>query len=126
MSEPIWLITSGDYSDYTVHAVVRTEADASEVCRRANALHLGASSEMWEVSESVLVEPDDVTLVYTESAAMDGSRRAWNKVEVTVTQKDERVQDWPWGSTGRATSRERALKIAQDRAAKRRAEALGL
>jgi hypothetical protein len=125
----VWLIESGEYSNYRVHAVALSEEDAIEICRRAN-VPLNDYNQ-WEYSARSIVQPADVVLTYTAWA-----RSPWDWEEDEGLQVDADVGfevqvegvifDTNSTVAARADSPERARKIAQDRAAQREAEALGL
>jgi hypothetical protein len=123
MSE-VWLIESGQYSNYGVLAVAASEEDAIEICRRAN----GALNIYEELSYSPrsVVTPGDVVLTYTAWVNPAGNVTE-SEAEIGFESEVEGIV-FDAGPTvaARASSPERAKKIAQDRAAQRKAEALGL
>jgi len=59
-TQTVWLIESGDYSDYWVHGVALTEAEAVAVCEKAN--RYNDRFDHWTHSKRAVVTADDLVL----------------------------------------------------------------
>jgi len=60
----VWLIESGDYSAYTVHAACATEEEAVRVAAKMNRMGAGAYGDV-TYSERLIVTEDDVLPVFS-------------------------------------------------------------
>lgn len=130
-----WIVTSGDYSDYTVVCVAPSEEEAEAICTKHNQLdpRRGGYRD-WCWSEVPLATAADVrmvpTFVYRWTQQLGGG---WGppvqgpEIEYEAGISDgEPGWNYIWGFRLTGHSPEHAAKIAQDREAQRRAEEAGL
>jgi len=125
MTGEMWVIESGDYSYYQVRAICATEEEARAACERANRMLEGSHEDRWECSPRPIIEAEDVSLLHWAQARADGTHiSGYTRVGF---RQDEGVVAWDssgaWVTT-EASTPERAAKIAQDRQAQLKAEAM--
>ena len=132
----VYLLTSGEYSDYRVLAAFSTReaAEAAQGIYDAERRNLDES----RVEEYQLLDEPTRTEVHTHTLiwARDYPRRdspAWGSPEVEWGVHGEEVEDLRGRGSGpvigvkaRALTAERAAKIAHDRAAELKARAAGI
>lgn len=91
MSESVWGIASGEYSDYRVHAVCASKAEAEDIVMRA-AAYGGAYDESYFVQEFPLVSGD---VERVEILRMQVT--IWDDGSTTEERRDLRVE-WPFNT----------------------------
>ena len=139
----VYLVTSGEYSDYRIDAVFKTRELAEEAILKEMTL---SQREKWvenpdereiNIEEHEVLESTDQILTYSAYRDFYGKYRA--VAEKIYQQYWEHEYATAWSSTitpshrtkkywvnARALTKERALKIAQDAIAKLKAEEAGL
>lgn len=129
----VWLIESGEYSSYTVHAACMSEDEAEEVCRRLNiGGNLEGSYGEFFCTEREVVAPDDVVLLSqaqvvnewdTETKTylntprlLDDQSRVGFRHDAGIEMESRVTENGPpaWVRAAALTADE-ARKIAQDR-----------
>ena len=127
MSGEVWIIESGEYSDYGVSAVCATEAEAKAVCDRWNLLDNRPESayDRFTYSRRPIITADDVQLMNRYTIHDDGTVNPNIRTVVTIYANQV---DYAYVSAigVYADSPERARKIAQDYRARQAAEAAGI
>ena len=127
MSEPtVFLVTSGEYSDFRIEATYSNEEAAKYHAQRLNALHsyAGAAVQAWPLhSERPTFRPLHVASI--RDGKME-SVRSYDMVPQWGDVADVEESGYPGMRRAASTDLKRALKAARDRAAKDAAEAAGL
>ena len=148
----VWLIESGDYSAYTVHAVCATEEEAVRVAAEMNRMGAGAYGDDVTYSERPIVTEDDVLPMfealfmypwkkgtgYQYDAEPTGTTTPFPGSVIFRSEDPSEPDVWyerhdengrrvgAHMARVRASNPDVALKIARDALAKARAEELGL
>ena len=132
----MWAISSGSYSDYRVHAVCASEADAQAVIERANASGDDYYRKSYEVERIMLVD-DTVQQaevlklsveVFDDGSAKEGQPRLSRDWPFAMYEDDWLPVRWRWirapmynGKGGRlevsGTDHERVRKVYSERKA---------
>ena len=121
----VWLITSGEYSDYSVDMVCSTRKRAE----RAVVFYPNANIEEWEVDATLPAEPLWHVYVYPNGEDNDKADLCSPSDDVIrEAHHDEGSSHWPewWGVFVMAATEELALKIGRDRIAIARAHEEGV
>lgn len=123
----VYLIESGEYSDYRVDYVVASKKVAKTICERLNRV-----DDRYDVSERVLIEsPDDgeiKTMFYVRTDAHGTELERWT---YTRHGSSEQFEDNGWAARWAAGGQscrghDVALKIARDKLAEVKAKEAGL
>lgn len=115
----IYAVSSGEYSDYSVHAAFEREEDAQQYADRRT-----THSETFRVEDLPFYGPGEVppvhTLYYAHIAKDPGTYRTRGEAHVSETRveglapKFRPSRETPWGFTASGPDRERAIKSVKD------------
>ena len=132
MSGTVWMVTSGEYSDYSVSCVCATKADAEEVADRLNRSEVRHAYMRYRVEDVPLVTPGDVRVhIALHVIFRDGETHEWTLTHTEFGDEGSRPESFAyelgeshvhvWG-----TDHGRVRKVFSERVARMIADREGL
>lgn len=127
MSNKVYIVTSGEYSDYRINAVFSTREKAQEfldICNQNQRDLIGSSAEIeewdldipretWLSTHIYMFSNGDVSSAYTYLTARGNSAPSFGGFAYSMPKSGERLLSW----TVRTGDKERAIKMVNEKRA---------